>query len=588
MLVYGDAQRIERVGDKRAAIRSALADIAVTPPGLARHAALVRGFIEVGELLQGIADAEFEERGFDGCSPAQTAAMDLLLAFAQAIDRSWRSRFADGLPVAGEGLDAIDQRRSIRIRQAEGYAFYALYPESYLEAARRSGLNRRTGVIGIRSIGAGLAALVAAVLDAPPPITLRPVGHPFRREVKVDPALAAQVVADADRPFAIVDEGPGLSGSSFGAVADWLENNGVSPDRIHFFPSHQGDPGPQASPTHRERWAQAARHSISMDDLLLDAPDPCHRLGSWLEALLGPLDGPLEDISAGVWRAKAYPGEHAWPAADIRQERRKFLARACGSAWLARFAGLGAAGLGKLGDARLLSEAGFTPEPAGYRHGFLVERWVDGGTSLDQVAVDRGQLVERIGAYLGFRACRLPASTDRGASLGDLLRMACHNTEQVLGPGMGAVLERQLSHGHGLDGQVRRVRTDNRMQAHEWIVTADRQIIKADALDHSAAHDLVGCQDIAWDVIGAAVEFDLSRDESARLCEVVGQEAGRGVDPALLAFLRPCYLAFHMGAHAMAADAIGGAEAPRLRAACRRYAARLSALLACPAMNASD
>ena len=41
-------------------------------------------------------------------------------------------------------------------------------------------------------------------------------------------------------------------------------------------------------------------------------------------------------------------------------------------------------GARKLARARSLHAAGFTPEVAGFRHGFLVERWIDGAVSLDQ------------------------------------------------------------------------------------------------------------------------------------------------------------------------------------------------------------
>jgi hypothetical protein len=122
---------------------------------------------------------------------------------------------------------------------------------------------------------------------------------------------------------------------------------------------------------------------------------------------------------------------------------------------------------------------------------------------------------------------------------------------------------------------VRRVATDNRMHSWEWLVLGSR-LIKTDALDHSATHDLVGCQDISWDIAGAAVELGLSDDETADLCRIVRQESGHPAHRELLAFLRPCYLAFQMGSHAMAANALGvGREAERLRRAAARYGALL-------------
>ncbi len=66
----------------------------------------------------------------------------------------------------------------VTIKTAEGYAHYAVYPELYAEAAR--GMDAPPVVIGLRSIGLGLACMVAAACGAEPPVTLRPVGHPFR------------------------------------------------------------------------------------------------------------------------------------------------------------------------------------------------------------------------------------------------------------------------------------------------------------------------------------------------------------------------------------------------------------------------
>jgi hypothetical protein len=107
-------------------------------------------------------------------------------------------------------------------------------------------------VIGIRSIGTGLAAVVAAVAgEGSIVFSVRPQGHPFDRRLSLSPSLETAILNGAPE-IAIVDEGPGLSGSSFGCVADWLEDRGVPPESIAFFPSHRGTPGPYAmSPSSR-------------------------------------------------------------------------------------------------------------------------------------------------------------------------------------------------------------------------------------------------------------------------------------------------------------------------------------------------
>lgn len=574
MLVYGDHPRIEDARAFAARMLDAERRAATLPPGIARHAELVAVFIEAGELMQGVADACFAARGHDAPSPEQAAVMALLMRIAEAVRRSWDSDFQAPL-VVPSAPEIVDDRlpEAVEIKRPEGYSFYALYPESYLEAA--TGLAERPApmVIGIRSIGTGLSALVATALGAKPPVTVRPCGDPFRRELSLAPEILGELLAH-DATYAIVDEGPGLSGSSFGAVADVLEDGGVAPGRIHVLPSHAGHLGPKASPHHRQRWATIARHCVEFDALALHTPRAAHRLSAWVADIVGPLEGPLEDISGGGWRRKRFLDESDWPAANVQQERRKFLAHAASGTWLVKFAGLGREGAAKLDRARSLHAAGFTPEPCGFRHGFIVERWIDAATPLDPARPDRARFVETVGRYLGFRARTFPAARDRGASLSDLHGMAVHNTAEALGASVAdrvAGFAGRLGH---LESRSRRIETDSRMHAWEWLAVAGGQFLKADALDHHAGHDLVGCQDIAWDVAGAVVELGLSVQERDRACAIIEREGSCVVDAELLRLLTPCYLAFQLGASTLAAQALVGwpAEAARLRRSAARYA----------------
>jgi hypothetical protein len=99
-----------------------------------------------------------------------------------------------------------------------------------------------------------------------------------------------------------------------------------------------------------------------------------------------------------------------------------------------------------------------------------------------------------------------------------------------------------------------KIATDNRMHKHEWLCDESGRILKCDAVDHCAAHDLVGCQDASWDVAGAIVEFDMDEAESARLIDALAR-AGVTIEPALLEFNFIAYCAFHLGAASMAAEA---------------------------------
>lgn len=579
MLVYGDIERVESAAGLRAAIAARLRSFVEMPRGLERHAALVNVFVESSSLVQAIADAEFDQRGYDVRSPLQDVGARLLLELARLIDRSWRSGFAEGtLPAKIDRvLHQLNHPAPLRIKTAEGYAHYALYPETYLEAARASGLGSATRVIGIRSIGAGLAALVSAALDAEPPITVRPVGHPFGRELRVSDELTREIAACRHCDFAIADEGPGLSGSSFIAVSHWLEANGVPPERIHLFPSHGGEPGAAGSEAVRQSWRRHPRHFLDLDPALLATDEPAHQLATWVAGVLGTLDAPLEDISGGGWRPQQpYTAREAVPA-DPRLERRKFLARTGDGTWLVKFAGIGELGERKLGYGRLLAEAGLTPEVAGLCHGFIVQRW-EHGSALQPVALTRDHFVESLGVYLGFRSRHL-AACNEGASLLQLAHMAEHNTHEALGPTAAAAVAKTLRRASDLESLIRPIASDNRMHRWEWVVAGDGRLLKTDALDHCASHDLIGCQDVAWDIAGAFVEHELSDREGERLRQIAEQAGGAAIHPELIRLLLPCYLAFQLGLWTMAAESNGAEEEPALRATARRYADRLRRLL---------
>ncbi|PSJ58786.1 hypothetical protein C7I84_15025 [Mesorhizobium ephedrae] len=550
MIVYGDLERIERAADVEASLASALRRVETMPAGIDRHAALVGAFIRAAELVQGVADAGFDRLGKDARSASQESGAMLLLLLAAAIGRSWRRGF-DADVDAGRLSELLRQSHGggvIKTRTAEGFAHYALYPESYLEAARASGLAANTVAIGIRSIGLGLGALVAAALGAAPAISLRPAGHPYDREVRADAELIEPHAADPEVQFAIVDEGPGRSGSSFASVARWLSGHGVAASRIHFFPSHDGQPGPEASAETRSVWDAVRRHPAGRHDILSGAGG----LRSWVEKTLGPLDGSLRELS-GVQSAAAVQPQPV----DTRFARRKFLAHNAEGLWLIKFAGLGDVGERKFCDARALAHAGFGPETVGLCHGFLVQKWVE-GRPLGETPCDRKVLLKVLGAYLACRSKCLGAP-GVGASLEKLRDMAVWNTSQALGAEAGSALERRLSGVASLEDRVRRIRTDNRLHGWEWLA-AGCGLLKIDAVDHCEAHDLIGCQDIAWDVAGAIVEHDLTEDDIATLRHEL-RRGGVEAEGAMIAAMLPCYLAFQLGLWSTAEPSTGQTKA---------------------------
>lgn len=564
MLVYGDRARTIAPQAALNALKDDLAAISAAPPGLARHARLAGALIAAGGLAQGLADAAFAARGDrDGRDPASDLAQAITNDLAESLVVSWRSDFDILAAPAIEALDrlhAVTPTDLVEVRTCEGYAFYAVYPELYAEAA--ASLRPPPRVIGLRSIGTSLAAAAAAGCGARPPLTLRPCGDPFIREVRLSAPLAAELTAAAPGGWAIVDEGPGLSGGSFAAVGDLLAAHGVPADRIAYLPSHGGDPGPQANPQRRARWGAARKPLVAFEQAI--AP----RLAAWAEPLVGRAVAPIEDLSGGGWRANAPASLRdapAWP----EQERRKFLLTTEAGVFLLKFAGLGAEGEVKLARARALHTAGFTAEPIGLVHGFLVERWIDATSLNENVAPPRGKLIEHLGRYLAFRARRLP-SPEPGATPDELRTMMVRNLDLA-----GVPETARLAATLGSPPPGASIAIDGRLHAWEWRVAPDGRLLKTDALDHGQAHDLIGAQDLAWDLAGAAVEFALSADEGETLRAGVAKEADAAVDPRRVDFATLAYLAFQIGWWRMAADGCEGAraavEAGRYETLARRW-----------------
>ncbi|MCL4401880.1 MAG: hypothetical protein M1436_04320, partial [Acidobacteria bacterium] len=93
-------------------------------------------------------------------------------------------------------LSMLPLPHSVRMSVPEGYAYYGLYPETYIEAAARFRAEvepRVVVAIGIRSIGTSLSAVVWAALEAAGcrvhSFTVRPRGHPFDRQLALSPRL---------------------------------------------------------------------------------------------------------------------------------------------------------------------------------------------------------------------------------------------------------------------------------------------------------------------------------------------------------------------------------------------------------------
>jgi hypothetical protein len=579
VLFFGDRARRLATCAAVEALEARRARAAAAAPGPERHGALASCLVAAGELAQGIADAESEAAGHDDGGEAERAAMQVTLELARAL---WSSFLRGGaVPAPAPDLLAPLASRSlpeaVSVRRAEGYAFYAVYPELYAAAAAQAfgAPASAPTVVGIRSIGTGLGAMVAAGSRArAAPFTVRPGGHPFRRAVRLGASLSAALAAGRDGAFAIADEGPGLSGSSFAAVIEALRGLGAALERIHLFPSHPNQPGPAADSRVRELHGRAPRHHVPFEALFLGAGPLA--VGALAEDVIGPADAPPEDLADGRWRRARAGAGRRWPASQGWRERRKFLLRAGGRRWLARFVGLGESGERALARARALASRGLVPPPAALRHGFLFEPWRADAATPALHGESRVALLAAVTAHLRFVASTFPASADEGAAPPALLELVRVNAREALGPESAAAVERLAALAPELSRTARPVGVDGRLQLAEWLALPDGRIEKADALDHHADHALAGCQDALWDVAGAELELGLSADEVEVLSRAV-RAAAPGASPACLPFFRAAYAALELGRWTLAAEdgGLDGDERARRRAERDRYRSAL-------------
>ena len=561
MIVYGKASRRVTTGDAVDEVDRWIVEALRPGRAIERHAAWVSALVEAGGLAQGLTDAER-----DG-----DAALGLCRALADVMGRSWDTAFSDlpaGAPAAvADALAALRRLAAppiaLEIRRPEGFAHYATYPEAWWQAAASLPEPRPTRVLGLRSIGVALGAAAAAGFGAPLFRTARPHGHPFARAVALQPPLDG---AERGAVWAVVDEGPGLSGSSMGAAAEALGRGGVAPDHVVLMPSHAGPPGAQASAAHRRIWAAARSAVVAFEELFFSGRAG-RDLADWAVDLTGPLLAPPEDVAGGTWRRHLCADEDRWPAVDRQNERRKVLLHGRDRTVLLRFTGLGSFGRAKAERASALGAVGFGVAPLAWRHGFLAEPWRADLRPVALDRVDRPALLHRTARYLAFRATRFPALPDGGAPLDALLTMARVNLAEALGDDAAATLEPWTGQLPTLAAAARPVAVDGRLAPHDWLEDGAGLLLKTDALDHCCGHDLVGCQDIAWDVAGAAVEYGLTEAEVETLRDAVARLSGRPCEPALLRFFRLAYPAFRIGALAMARAREGGVEAGRLDAA---------------------
>jgi hypothetical protein len=427
----------------------------------------------------------------------------------------------------------------------EGFAYYALHPREYADAMALLPPAPAALVVGIRSIGTSLSAVARAALARrgvrAERMTVRPIGHPWARETHFTETekQRLRLARAAGAPFVVVDEGPGLSGSSFLSVAEALVAAGVPPECITLVGSHAVEPARLCARDAAARWT-------------------CFR---YFAVEGGAVPSGALDLSGGEWRRVVLPRERSRPGSWTQFERRKFLT--ADRATLLKFEGLGHYGRPSFARAHALAEEGLSPRVAPADDGFAAYEFIPGGPlHADDV---NAAMLSRLAEYCAARVRLTPAPAP-AAENAALRHMVEVNWREAFGSEI-TVPELPV---------VAPVIADGRMQPHEWVGARDGRILKTDAASHGDDHFFPGPTDIAWDLAGAMVEWDLDRAASdlllAEYRRFSGDDAGARVRDYILG-----YALFRLGYCNMAADAVRGSdEAARLWRDEQRYRALLS------------
>ena len=272
-------------------------------------------------------------------------------------------------------------------------------------------------------------------------ITLRPTGHPFARRAQ----LAASELGGA-RWALVVDEGPGLSGSSMAAVAEALiARRAYRAARSALVPGHDGLPGPAASPEIRAFWSSTPRYAVPLARVRLCGRSVPETLAGVLPELYGPAASveSIEDLSCGAWRGAVYAERAQWPAVCTAFERTKLRCTTRGGArYLFKFAGLGANWHGELAVCeahaaviKQRAELGGCPRPIADAHGFVATRWVD-GTPLGVDAANAA-LPAQLGRYVAQSAGPRLTEEEHASAVERLENVLSANAGEALGTAAG-------------------------------------------------------------------------------------------------------------------------------------------------------
>jgi hypothetical protein len=566
MIVYGDPQITVTLAE----IKECLDQLAATARSLDEVRSLL---ITAGELEQALADAVASSRDLTRCERS----MVLTNAAARLFLKTLRGERSDTLELL-QTLALIERHgQKLQVKVPEGFALYALYPEQYEAAARRwsnarRGSTRTVAVIGLRSIGTTLSAVVAETMRMEGwrvrRVTVRPRGHPYQRSVD----LQAEAIRDLE--FAIVvDEGPGRSGSSMAAVAQALVAHGFPRERVTFFPAHEQEPGPEASAQVRQCWKETERCVTDLREVCWNGCNLMQRLAEHASVQFKAEVAATHDLSAGKWRLRAFAAHEDWPAVSIPFERMKVLQElADGRKLVWKFEGFLAVRRDLEPTPRSLPQSGKPKRGTILRvprldrfHGFSAFPWVE-GRRLSWNDLDDA-MVPALAEYIVGGVGPALSSEEAHNAMERMAEMLVVNARNLLD-------ERAAQRASSLAAAARKVAApcaaygDGRLQSHEFIRNSEGMVFKTDWSGHDADHTMIGRQPWLWDVAGLLVEWpDTVRQK--RLLHAF--QAWQSFDEETLRFYAAAYAAFRAGMMTLSEGAASAADRLRVHRAIERY-----------------
>jgi len=477
-----------RAGRRQVAVRRLLEQLRTLCP--------LDALLRAGELECGLADAG---------APATEPAAALTGSLSELLLAPAASSFARASACAEDLCRLPDLPDSVVVSVPEGFAYYALHPLDYAEVVDRLPRAQAAVVVGIRTIGATLSAVARAAFAqrgvCAERLTVRPIGHPWERvlELSVEQRQRVRQGKARGAHFLVVDEGPGLSGSSFLATAEALEAAEVPRERITLVGSHAVEPARLCARDAAARWARFRYVAVESPVRLAD--------------------------TGAEWRSAECLADWAQFA------RRKFLSR--DGKTLYKFEGLGPYGDEPLARAQRLAELGFGPRVERAEHGHAAYELLR-GRPMRAAGLDAAML-GRLAEYCAARAREFPATSVDVAALREMVAV---NAREGLGVELTADLEVE-----------RPVIADAKMQPHEWVGG-----LKTDAASHGDDHFFPGPADIAWDLAGAMVEWEMDGAAAEEFLEHYRRLSGDDARPRLAAW-KLAYTLFRLGYCQMAAGA---------------------------------